>query len=316
MEPQPEPLRLLQVRRVHLAGVIEGAVPWAIRGAFPHQALMRVRGAPCWVSHPRRDPVGVKAEDGDLVLLLEDTLGATVSDLLGSTPASIRERDTAYEEWPILRPLRFGGNGVTTRLPGASFEFDDLPQSVRARLRGMIVIPSSAIAGEPMLSHLLDAFEAEVSERRDAQPLVVARLIESILVLALRCERRHAHAAVAAGAAEPARPAPHPDRYVDKAVCILQETPRGDWSVGSLASVVGLSRRSFTRRFATELGEAPGEHLTRRRMELATHLLRTTDLDVGEVARRVGYESGAAFCRAFKRRHGVSPNRFRKSADP
>jgi len=304
MEPHAEPLRLLQVRRVHLAGVIEGAVPWAIRGAFPHQALMRVRGAPCWVSHPQRDPVGVKAEDGDLILLLEDTLGATVSDLLRSTPASIRERDTAYEEWPIVRPLRFGGDGVTTRLPGASFEFDDLPQSVRAQLRGMIVISSSEIAREPMLSHLLDAFEAEVGARRDAQALVVARLIESILVIALRCQ------------AQSARPAPHPDRYVDKAVCILQETPRGDWSVGRLASVVGLSRRSFTRRFATELGEAPGEHLTRRRMELATQLLQTTDLDVGEVARRVGYESGAAFCRAFKRRHGVSPNQFRKSVDP
>jgi AraC-like DNA-binding protein len=289
-----------------MAGVIEGAIPWGVTGGSPHQALMRVRGAPCLAIHTRRDPAGVQAEDGDLILFLEDTLGGQVRDVLRSTPTGLNERDTAYEEWPIVRPMRLGGPGAVTRLCGASFEFDDVPLSVRAQIRPLIVIPHSEMGRDPTLVHLLDAFEAEVSERRDAQPIVIARLLESILLMALRCQaRERAPAGFSASQTS--------DRYVGKAFGLLHELPRGDWSVSNLASSVGLSRRSFARRFARELGEAPREHLSRRRMAVAVHLLETTDLDVGEVAVSVGYESDAAFCRAFKRRLGTSPKRFREA---
>jgi AraC-like DNA-binding protein len=248
----------------------------------------------------------VRAEDGDLILFLEDTDGGQVRDVLRSSPTGLHERDTAYEKWPIVRPMRLGGRGAVTRLYGASFEFENVPQSVRARIRPLIVIPRSETEREPTLLHLLDAFETEVSERRDAQPVVIARLLESILLMALRCEGRERMP----GDSAASRSA---DRYIGRAFNLLQEMPRGDWRVASLASSVGLSRRSFARRFAHELGEAPREHLSRRRMEAAVHLLETTDLDVREVASWVGYESGAAFCRAFKRRLGVSPKRFRQS---
>jgi AraC-like DNA-binding protein len=289
-----------------MAGVIEGSIPWGVSGGAPHQALMRVRGAPCLALHTRRDPVGVRAEDGDLILFLEDTEGGQVRDVLRSLPTRLNERNTAYEDWPILRPMRFGGPGAVTRLWGAAFEFDDVPLSIRAQIRPLIVIPQSEMGREPTLAHLLNAFETEVSERRDAQPIVIARLLESILLMALRCRAREP---VAAGSP----PSQSSDRYVGKAFCLLHEMPRGEWSVSNLASSVGLSRRSFARRFSHEIGEAPREHLSQRRMAAAVHLLETTDLDIGEVAESVGYESDAAFCRAFKRRLGMSPKRFRQA---
>jgi AraC-like DNA-binding protein len=248
----------------------------------------------------------VRAEDGDLILFLEDTEGGQVRDVLRSNPTKLNERDAAYEDWPIVRPMRLGGPGPVTRLLGAAFEFEDVPHSVRAQIRPLIVIPQSEMAREPTLAHLLDAFETEVSERRDAQPIVVARLLESILLMALRCRAREPEP-VGSPASQGS------DRYVGKACSLLHEMPRGEWSVSHLASSVGLSRRSFARRFSHELGEAPREHLSRRRMAVAVHLLQTTDLDVGEVAGWVGYESDAAFCRAFKRRLGMSPKRFRQA---
>ncbi len=308
MEPKNDPLRLLHVRHVHHAGFIEAMTPWGLRGSFEHQALMRVRGASCWALHRSRDPVGVKVEDGDLVVFLTETRNAQLTDALQSRPEEPYQKETAYEAWPIVSPQRFGGRGPLTRLCGASFELDDIPQSLKSQIRPMLVIASSEIDQQPMLAHLLDAFEAEVSARRAAQPLVVARLLESVLVMALRCQGRQ-------GSAEHSPVVPiYTDRYIGKAFRVLDETRLSDWKVSKLASRVGLSRRSFARRFAHELGEAPQEHLARRRMDLAKHLLQTTDLDVGEVATWVGYESVAAFCRAFKRREGVSPNQFRKSS--
>jgi AraC-like DNA-binding protein len=296
MDARADPMRLLQVRRVHHAGFIHGMVPWGVRGNVPHQALMRVRGAPCWALYRGSDPVGVKVEDGDLVIFLESTGESQLTDAFHSQAEA------------ILRPMRLGGLGALTKLCGASFELDEVPRSVRAQLRPLLVIPSSEIEAQPMLAHLMDAFEAEVSARRDAQPLVVARLLESILAMALRCEGRPL---VASGL--PPLDALSADRYVGKAFRLLGERPGHEWSVGDLATSVGLSRRSFTRRFTRELGVAPKEHLARQRMELAMQLLRTTDLDVGEVASWIGYDSVAAFCRAFRRRQGVSPNRFRKA---
>jgi AraC-like DNA-binding protein len=68
--------------------------------------------------------------------------------------------------------------------------------------------------------------------------------------------------------------------------------------------------RTFARRFAELVGETPVAYLTRRRMCLATKLLIETELSLGEVATRVGYETAAAFSKAFRRSYGDAPRRF------
>lgn len=84
------------------------------------------------------------------------------------------------------------------------------------------------------------------------------------------------------------------------------------WSVGELASVARLSRSGFVERFRATTGVPPMTYVVDLRMDLARDLLRSTSHSVGEIARRAGYGSDAAFTRAFTQREGISPTRWRR----
>ncbi|HJR75230.1 MAG TPA: helix-turn-helix transcriptional regulator, partial [Luteimonas sp.] len=87
--------------------------------------------------------------------------------------------------------------------------------------------------------------------------------------------------------------------------------PARAWTVASLAERAGLSRTVFAERFARLLGEAPLAYVSRCRMQLGARLLETTDDTVLQVALHAGYESEAAFNRAFKREYDLPPARYR-----
>ena len=103
------------------------------------------------------------------------------------------------------------------------------------------------------------------------------------------------------------------DRFVGKALARIHERPGHPWTVDTLASEVGLSRSALHERFATYLGLAPMQYLAHWRIQLASRLLRETNQKVATVALQVGYESEAAFSRAFRRLVGVSPAAWRRS---
>jgi AraC-like DNA-binding protein len=104
------------------------------------------------------------------------------------------------------------------------------------------------------------------------------------------------------------------DRQIGTALGCIHREPQRAWSVAALASTVLMSRSAFAARFTALVGEPPLSYLTRWRMHLAADLLRGKGLSLSEVARRIGYESEAAFSRAFKRRLGASPGAFRRPA--
>jgi AraC-like DNA-binding protein len=85
------------------------------------------------------------------------------------------------------------------------------------------------------------------------------------------------------------------------------------WTVEELAEEGGMSRAGFAMRFKQLVGETPLEYLTRWRMHKATRLLRDRGRKLQEVANSVGYDSDAAFNRAFKRMHGVSAGEYRRT---
>ncbi|MCA9645054.1 MAG: helix-turn-helix transcriptional regulator, partial [Myxococcales bacterium] len=89
--------------------------------------------------------------------------------------------------------------------------------------------------------------------------------------------------------------------------------PAEPWSVEELAKRAGMSRSGFAARFNELLGEAPGQYLTRWRIQLASQRLRDTDESIASVAAKVGYGSESAFSRAFKREAGRGPADFRKA---
>ncbi|MCW5940075.1 MAG: AraC family transcriptional regulator [Fimbriimonadaceae bacterium] len=104
------------------------------------------------------------------------------------------------------------------------------------------------------------------------------------------------------------------DPELARALSLMHTKPEHPWSVAELAERVGMSRTAFALRFKSKAGVGPLEHLTQWRIQRACELLRESRKTLNEVAWRVGYESGAAFSRAFRREVGVSPGQFRRQA--
>ena len=104
------------------------------------------------------------------------------------------------------------------------------------------------------------------------------------------------------------------DRYVGRALSLLHEQPAHPWTVDQLARKVGLSRSALGERFTELIGAAPMHYLTRWRTSLAARQLRESDASILRVATEVGYESEAAFNRAFKREFGLPPAAWRNQA--
>jgi AraC-like DNA-binding protein len=103
------------------------------------------------------------------------------------------------------------------------------------------------------------------------------------------------------------------DRVLAPAMAALHAEPARKWTVAELASTAMVSRSVLDQRFREVLGRSPIKYLTEWRMHLADDLLRTTDLSVAAISRRVGYESEEAFSRAYRRSHGASPGAWRST---
>jgi len=103
------------------------------------------------------------------------------------------------------------------------------------------------------------------------------------------------------------------DRYVGRALTLLHSRPAEAWTVDLLAKEVALSRSALAERFTELLGQPPMQYLTRWRLQLAAQMLHSERRGIGAVASDVGYESEAAFNRAFKREFGAPPAAWRKA---
>lgn len=104
------------------------------------------------------------------------------------------------------------------------------------------------------------------------------------------------------------------DPVAGPALAELHADPARDWTVSELAAAATASRTVLVDRFNQLLGRPPIRYLTEWRLNLASGLLRTTQLGVGEIGARVGYGSEEAFSRAFKRAFGQAPAHWRAAA--
>jgi AraC-like DNA-binding protein len=101
------------------------------------------------------------------------------------------------------------------------------------------------------------------------------------------------------------------DPIIGKSLMLLHSRPSHPWTIAELAKEVGLSRSSLVQRFTKYLSEPPMAYLIRWRLQLAARALTSNSRGVAEIAEDVGYESEAAFNRAFKREFGLPPARYR-----
>ena len=104
------------------------------------------------------------------------------------------------------------------------------------------------------------------------------------------------------------------DPSVGRALTLLHNKHAHPWTIAELAREVGVSRTVLAERFRHFLGEAPMAYLTRWRLRLGARSLTSTTQSVAQIAEEVGYESEAAFNRAFKREYALPPAKYRRTA--
>jgi AraC-like DNA-binding protein len=104
------------------------------------------------------------------------------------------------------------------------------------------------------------------------------------------------------------------DRFVGRALSLMHDSPATAWTVDELGQRVGLSRSTLHARFAEMIGQPPMQYLANWRIQAGAALLRSSTASVASVAEEIGYESGTAFARAFRRLTGKSPADWRRRA--
>ena len=218
------------------------------------------------------------------------------------TPAVLK-RMVAHD----LRPLRAGGGGDNARFVCGYMVCD--PLICRPILEGLPRIMKVNIRAdrsghwlENSILHLAD----EVASGHAGSDAMLAKLSEALFVETLRryvAGLPQEQTGWLAGARDP---------VVGKSLAILHSRVNHPWTIADLAKEVGLSRSALVERFSRFLSVPPMTYLTRWRLQLAARALTTTPRGTADIAADVGYESEAAFNRAFKREFGLPPARYRR----
>jgi AraC-like DNA-binding protein len=206
-----------------------------------------------------------------------------------------------------LGPMRTGGDGEVTRFVCGYMACD--PQLCRPILEGLprvlkVNIRSGASGQwlENSIRHLVE----EVGSHQPGSEAMLAKLSEALFVETLR------QYVASLPAEETGWLAGARDPVVGKSLAILHSRVGHSWTIAELAREVGMSRSALLERFGLYLSEPPMAYLTRWRLQMAARRLTSTPRSVAEIAREVGYESEAAFSRAFKRELGSPPAKFRR----
>jgi AraC-like DNA-binding protein len=295
-DPLSDVVRLLRPRAVFSKG-ISGAGRWAVRySEFGEPSFCAVLEGSCLLAvdgHP-----ALTLEAGDFVLL-PATPGFTLSGLEAATPARLDPRQAALLTTEVRHGRQDGPADV--RLLGGWFLFDSRDPALLVSLLPTVV----HVCGVQRLSLLVRMLGEEAGEDLPGREVVLARLVELLLVEALR--------------AAPGQEAPPgllrglADARLATALRRMHEQPAHAWTVAQLANDAALSRSAFFERVTRRVGVAPMEYLLGWRMAMAKDLLRHHDVAIADAAERVGYSSASTFSTAFSRHVGQSPGRYARA---
>ena len=170
------------------------------------------------------------------------------------------------------------------------------------------LLPAMVVArGEPRLATLMDLVGDETRKARPGRELVLERLLEVLLIEALRCG--------SGSAAMPSLARGMSDERLVAALRAMHARPAHPWTVSDLAAEAAMSRSAFFARFTSTVGTPPIEYLLTWRMALAKRLLRTRDLAIGQIAAQVRYGSASTFSTAFTRHVGMPPMRYARVSE-
>jgi AraC-like DNA-binding protein len=208
-----------------------------------------------------------------------------------------------------LQVTRTGGSGNPTRFVCGYFSCDRWASEVLlAGLPSMLRVSVRDGDRRGWLEEAVQFLAAEAASNHAGRTALLTKLSEALFVETLRrwmTALPAEHIGWLAGAR---------DTVVGRALALIHRQPSRRWTLDALARSAGASRSTLTERFAHYLHEPPMTYLARWRLQSGARLLVTTQHSVLEIAGRVGYESEAAFNRAFRREYGLPPGRYRREA--
>jgi AraC-like DNA-binding protein len=297
VDPLSDIIRLLRPRAVFTKGIV-GAGRWGVRyESFGHPSFAVVVEGSCRLAVDGQQELLLRA--GDFVLL-PTTPGFTMSGFEPVVPHRIDPRAAAASATAEVRHGRQDGP-PDVRILGGYFVFEGNDTGLLVSL-----LPEQVhVRGVKRLSVLVGLLIEEAGAARAGRDLVLDRLVEILLVEALRLTQApDAPPGLLRGLGDP--------RLAD-AIRRIHADPAHPWTMERLARAAALSRSAFFDRFTRQVGVTPADYLLAWRMALAKDLLRREEVDIAGVAERVGYGSASTFSTAFSRHVGLPPGRYARS---
>jgi AraC-like DNA-binding protein len=255
----------------------------------------------CWACIADQPPIRLSA--GDIIVLPHGD-----THVLSSTPGLRRTPDMSIYRMPsdgqLPTSISMGGpHGEPTHFVCGFLGCDARPYNPLLTALPQVILVSGQ-AGGALAAYVQFAL-AESKGPRMGRQCVLGRLSELMFVDVVR------HYLETLPADRMGWLAGLRDPYVGRALATLHRKPANPWTIESLAKNVGLSRSALAERFTQFVGQPPMHYLTNWRMQLAANQLRSGIESVAVIANLVGYESEAAFSRAFKKAVGMPPSRWR-----
>lgn len=296
-DPLSEVIALLQPRTVFSKG-ISGAGRWSVRYTeFGQPSFCVVLEGSCLLAVDGNSAVTLEA--GDFVLL-PATPGFNLSGFEPASPKRIDPKVTPTLTGQVRHGTRHGKPDV--RLLGGYFVFDSPDAGLLVSLLPSLV----HVRGVERLSVLAQLVGEESSNHRPGRDLVLRRLVEVLLIEALR--------STSGEGAPPGLLRGLADARLAPAMKQMHGHLARPWTIAQLAKKAALSRSAFFERFTRIVGLPPMEYLLAWRMAVAKNLLRRNDFGLTEVAERIGYSSASTFSTAFSRHVGEPPRRFARAS--
>jgi len=296
VDPLADVIALLRPRAV-FSKVISGAGTWGVRySAFGQPSFCTVLEGRCLLAVQGQEPITLEA--GDFVLM-PATPGFTLSGFEPVVPVPIDPSQATGTEGELRHGRPDGPPEV--RMLGGYFAFGSPDAALLVSLLPALL----HVRGIERLSVLVRLVRDESTEQRAGRELVLGRLVEVLLIEALR--------STTGEGAPPGLLRGLADARLAAAMRLMHGEPARTWTVDELAKQAALSRSAFFDRFSRAVGLRPMEYLLAWRMALAKDLLRRSDVALAEVAERVGYSSASTFSTAFSRHVGQAPSQYQNS---
>jgi AraC-like DNA-binding protein len=259
----------------------------------------------CWAIPREGRPVPLKA--GEVIVFPNGDQHIMCSDPKVPCGAALdMRRIRPAEQWPYrIVGERKGPNrlGLVCGFLGCDVRpFNPL----LGALPTVMVVSDRNGAHDGWLGHFMRLAVSEATDKRMGGEDVLARLSELMFVEAVR---RHLDSLPGE---QTGWLAGLRDRFVGRSLTLLHSKPAYPWTLERLAREVGLSRSSFAERFMHFVGQPPMQYLSHWRMQMAAGMLSSGSASLATIAKDVGYESEAAFNRAFKKVVGAPPATWRR----